>query len=281
MVFSRNSRSWRKRPSFTAACRSALVAEKTRTSTRRVLDEPTRSNSPVSIVRSSLACRLRDVGDFVQKQRAAVGHFEAADAIALGVGKGALDVAEQFALENALGQAAGVDRNQRPGRAQRDRMQRLRHQAFAGAVFAGDQDIGVRRPDPRDHVQHRPHGRRIGDQLRETLRAQRPVLRFQPLPFAQRAAQLDLGLEDGGEPRVVPGLLNEIARARAASLPPPAPPSPRPSSRSPAAWCRASGCGSAVPAPPVRRWYRACSSGPSGRHRNRAIRRHRSLPAAK
>ena len=56
MVFRRNSRSWRNLPSATSAARSALVAEKTRTSTRRVFEEPTRSNSPVSSVRSSLDC---------------------------------------------------------------------------------------------------------------------------------------------------------------------------------------------------------------------------------
>ena len=44
----------------------------------------------------------RDVGDLVEEQRAAVGQLEAADAVALGVGEGALDVAEQLALEQAL-----------------------------------------------------------------------------------------------------------------------------------------------------------------------------------
>ena len=58
----------------------------------------------------------------------------------------------------------------------------------------------------------------LRDQLRKALGAQRAVLGFQPLPLAQRAAQLDLRLQNGGEPRVVPGLLNEIARAAAHSL---------------------------------------------------------------
>ena len=46
-----------------------------------------------------------DVGDLVEKQRAAVGQFEAADAVGARVGECAFDVAEDFALEGALGQA--------------------------------------------------------------------------------------------------------------------------------------------------------------------------------
>ena len=56
IVFRRKSRSWRNRPAATSAGRSALVAERIRTSQRRVREEPTRSNSPVSSTRSSLPC---------------------------------------------------------------------------------------------------------------------------------------------------------------------------------------------------------------------------------
>ena len=42
----------------TSSVRSALVAEMIRTSTRRVRDDPSRSNSPVSMTRSSFACWL-------------------------------------------------------------------------------------------------------------------------------------------------------------------------------------------------------------------------------
>ena len=58
MVLRRNSRSWRKRPAATSAVRSALVADTMRTSTLRVFDDPTRSNSPDSMTRSSFACWL-------------------------------------------------------------------------------------------------------------------------------------------------------------------------------------------------------------------------------
>ena len=41
----------------------------------------------------------REIGDLVQEQRAPIGQLEAADAIGLGVGERAFDVAEQLALE--------------------------------------------------------------------------------------------------------------------------------------------------------------------------------------
>ena len=74
-----------------------------RTSTRRVRDEPSRSNSPAAITRSSFACcDERHVRDFVEEQRAAVGKLEASDAIGPRVGERAAHVAEQLALEDAF-----------------------------------------------------------------------------------------------------------------------------------------------------------------------------------
>ena len=91
IVFRRKSRSWRKRPAATSARRSALVAEMIRTSTRRVRDEPTRSNSPVSSTRSSLACWLS--GTLAISSRNSVppsASSKRPDAVGLGVGEGAL-----------------------------------------------------------------------------------------------------------------------------------------------------------------------------------------------
>ena len=101
---------------------------------------------------------LRHVGDLVEEEGAAVGHLEASDAVALGVGEGALDVAEELALEDALGEAAGVDGDQRLSTAVRDGVQQLGDDALAGAVLAGDQDVGVGWADPLDQVQDRLHG---------------------------------------------------------------------------------------------------------------------------
>ena len=122
---------------------------------------------------------------------------------------------EQLAFEYAFGHAAGVDDDHRPRGAARDRVQRARHHPFAGAVFAEDEHVRVRRPDPRDHLQHALHRDGFGDHLRHSLAAEQRVLGLQPLPLAQRLTQFDLRADDREQPRVVPGLLDEIARAAA------------------------------------------------------------------
>ena len=53
----------------------------------------------------------RDIGDFVEEERAAVGQLETADAVGARVSERAFDVTEKLALENAFGKAAGVDGN--------------------------------------------------------------------------------------------------------------------------------------------------------------------------
>ena len=48
--------------------------------------------------------RLGQFADLVQEQRAAVGHFEQADAVLVGAGEAAFAMAEQFAFDQAFGQ---------------------------------------------------------------------------------------------------------------------------------------------------------------------------------
>ena len=85
----------------------------------------------------------RDVGDLVEEERAAVGELEAADAIGFGVGEGAADVSEELALEDAFGESAGVDGYERPVGARRRRVEPAGDDFLAGAVLAGDEDVGV------------------------------------------------------------------------------------------------------------------------------------------
>ena len=54
--------------------------------------------------------------------------------------------------------------------------------------------------------------------LRHALAAQQRVLGLEPLALAQRLAQLDLRADDRQQPRVVPRLLDEVARAAAHRL---------------------------------------------------------------
>ena len=190
MVFSRNSRSWRKRPAATSASTSALVAEISRTSALRVRDDPSCSNSPVSSTRSSFCCW--PIGTFAISSRNSVPPSASSnrpDAVLLGVGERALDVAEELALEDPLGHAAGVDRHHRPRAARRRRVQRVRHQALAGAVLARDEDVGVGRPHALDDLQHLLHRRRRGDEGRR-VRGPRLCLRLQPAGAPERLAQL-------------------------------------------------------------------------------------------
>ncbi len=55
----------------------------------------------------------RQVADFVEEQRAAVGHLEAAQTVCYRTSEGTLTVAEQFALEQILRDCAAIDRDKR------------------------------------------------------------------------------------------------------------------------------------------------------------------------
>ena len=98
---------------------------------------------------------------------------------------------------------------------ERQRVQRLRDHFLAGTVLARDQDVGVRRPDACDGLQHRLHGRRGGDELRTAFSAVQASLRFQLLRTLQGAMQFDLGAQDGEQALVLPRLLDKVARAAA------------------------------------------------------------------
>src|SRR5256885_1242400 len=75
------------------------------------------------------------IGDLVKKQRAIVGELESADAIYLGVCKGATHVAEQLALEQGLRNSAQIDGDHRPLGAPRRRVQPARDDLLSCAVF--------------------------------------------------------------------------------------------------------------------------------------------------
>ena len=57
--------------------------------------------------------RLGQLADFVEKDRAAVGDFEQADAMLVGPGERAFAMAEQLAFDQRFGQRAAVDRHER------------------------------------------------------------------------------------------------------------------------------------------------------------------------
>src|SRR5439155_23330523 len=62
-----------------------------------------------------LALQLqRNFADLVEEQRAAVGEFEPADAVAHRAGEGAADVTEELALEQFARDRRAIDPDQRP-----------------------------------------------------------------------------------------------------------------------------------------------------------------------
>ncbi len=83
--------------------------------------------------------------DFIEEQRAAVGLFELADAAGDGAGERAFLVAEEFGLEEVLGDRRAVDRDERLLGARRSRMDITRDDFLTDAGFAGDEDRGVGR----------------------------------------------------------------------------------------------------------------------------------------
>ena len=138
---------------------------------------------------------MRDVGDFVQKQRAAVGHLEAADAIHLGVGERALHMAEQLAFENAFGQAAGIDRHHRPRGAKETACRVCATTSLPVPcspvirTFASDGPTREIGPAPAAWPP-------IRNQLGRALGPQRRFSASSRWPAAQRVAQLDLRLQN-------------------------------------------------------------------------------------
>ena len=97
-------------------------------------------------------------GNFVEQQRAAIGFLELADAAAERAGEGAFLMAEQFGLQEVLGDRGAIDGDERLLGALRARMNIARQHFLAGAAFAGDQHRGVRAGDLLGEFHHRGHG---------------------------------------------------------------------------------------------------------------------------
>ena len=85
----------------------------------------------------------RHLADFVEEHRAAVGRLEQAGLVAIGVGEAALDVAEELRLEQRVGQAGAVERDERLRAARAALVNQLRGDFLADAAFAGDEHLGV------------------------------------------------------------------------------------------------------------------------------------------
>ena len=260
MVLSRKSRSWRKRPAATSALRSALVAEMIRTLTLRVFDEPSRSNSPVSSTRSSFCCCVS--GTLAISSRNSVppsASSKRPTRSALASVKAPLTWPNS-SLSNTPSDrppalTVTIGRPARGDTACSACATRPLPVPFSPVI----EHVGVRGPDARDHLQHRAHRRRLGEDRRAAVGLQRLVLGLELLAAAQGAAQLGLRAHDREQPRVVPRLLDEVAGAAAHRLDGDVARSPGRHHHDRQRLVGRCGCAAAGRGPPRRTWCRARS----------------------
>ena len=122
------------------------------------------------MTRSSLDCVSGGMfPDLVEEDRAPVGDLEQALLVRHGAGEGALDVAEQGALEQFAGHRPGVHGDERPVAALRVVVDRLGDQLLAGAALAADQDVALGRRGPADQVEHLADRPALADDAVEPL----------------------------------------------------------------------------------------------------------------
>src|SRR5262249_11516459 len=88
----------------------------------------------------------RQLADFLEEERSAVCFFEDASARVRRAGERAALVAEELALDQARGDRAAVDGDERAVRARRLRVQRAREHFFSDAALAFEEhgDVGAR-----------------------------------------------------------------------------------------------------------------------------------------
>ena len=108
----------------------------------------------------------RHVADFVEEQRAALGLLKPPAPLRLRAGEGATLMAEEFGLEQVLGNGCGVDGHEGAVRAGRVFVQRPGHQFFARAGFTGDQHCDLALAQTADGAEHVLHGGRLAQHLR-------------------------------------------------------------------------------------------------------------------
>jgi hypothetical protein len=135
--------------------------------------------------------------DFVQKQGAAVGVLDLADALALGAGEGAFLVAEQFRFEDRFGQGAAIDGHEGMVAPAAEVVQAARDEFLAGAGFAEQDDVGRLGRQVQHQLAHPHHGGAAAEHARFDpfallqLAPQVQVLQHQAALVERAAAYLD------------------------------------------------------------------------------------------
>ena len=152
--------------------------------------------------------------DFVQKQRAAAGVFDTADAPLAGAGEGAGLVAKQLAFKHAVQQRAAIDGDKRPAPAA-GVVNRPRHHLFAHPGFAIEQDIHPTGRQGADQLADALHGWRLADDALYPGGAQ-PLA--QPAVFLLQRVLRQRAPRGADQPLGRKRLFNKILRALAHGL---------------------------------------------------------------
>ena len=127
------------------------------------------------------------LGDLVEEQGAALGRLEETFLVDLRAGEGALHVAEELALDQALGDCAAIHRDERLLRARALGVHRARDQLLADAALAGDEHRGPRHRHLVDQLEHALHGGAAPDHVAEP-RAPLELLAQELIVLGQRPA---------------------------------------------------------------------------------------------
>ena len=141
-----------------------MVAVTTRTSTRR--GSAAADAEHLAVLEHAQELRLEvgaDLADLVEEERAAVGALEAARARGDGARERAALVAEELALEHALGERLAVDRDERPADAVAPVVQQARDQLLAGAALALDEHGRAARRHAPHEIEQLAALRALGD----------------------------------------------------------------------------------------------------------------------
>ena len=109
---------------------------------------PNRDYAPVLDSPQKLCLKVwRNIPYLIKDQCAAVSLLEFADMVGVGIGKGSLDMAEQFAFEQGLGYCTSIDSHHGLPSSGTVGMYFPGQHVLPGTVFSGNQDGGIGRCD--------------------------------------------------------------------------------------------------------------------------------------
>src|SRR5436309_2005097 len=117
---------------------------------------------------------------------------------------------EKFTLEGTLRQAPGIDADQGFVCAKGNAVQHLGYNLFAGAMFAGNQHVGIGRTNLGNGIHYRTHGRGRSNKDGASLSAEKPVLCFETLTLPPGLVELSVDADGHEQAFVIPWFLNEI-----------------------------------------------------------------------